>query len=89
MTDLSKFAANLDCVFRVLFLGAGKIASRSDLLEILLRVDIALMTYDFYGPWSSTTGAHSALYTCNAGSYSIDQSVKDWTSWVSTARNLL
>ncbi|GAA5959816.1 hypothetical protein JCM3765_000110 [Sporobolomyces pararoseus] len=55
MTDLTKFAANLDYV--------------------------ALMTYDFYGPWSSTTGAHSALYTCNAGSYSIDQSVKDWTSW--------
>ncbi|GAA5840043.1 hypothetical protein JCM3766R1_000652 [Sporobolomyces carnicolor] len=63
MTDLSKFAANLDY--------------------------IALMTYDFYGPWSSTTGAHSALYTCNAGSYSIDQSVKDWTSWGVPACKLL
>ncbi|GAA5897334.1 glycoside hydrolase family 18 protein [Sporobolomyces salmoneus] len=63
MTDLRKFAANLDY--------------------------IALMTYDFYGPWSSTSGPHSALYTCNSSSYSIDQSVKDWTSWGVPACKLL
>ncbi|GAA6062333.1 hypothetical protein JCM10212_006583 [Sporobolomyces blumeae] len=54
LTDVSKFAANLDYV--------------------------SLMTYDFYGPWSKTTGAHAALYTCNASSYSVDQSVRDWMS---------
>ncbi|GAA5876791.1 hypothetical protein JCM16303_006287 [Sporobolomyces ruberrimus] len=42
---------------------------------------IALMTYDLFGPWSSQTGPHSALYTCNAKSYSVDQSVTDWISY--------
>ncbi|GAA5822643.1 hypothetical protein JCM5353_000619 [Sporobolomyces roseus] len=58
----------------------GKIMT--DVKKFVANLDyVNLMTYDFYGPWSSTTGAHSALYTCNAGSYSSDQSVRDWISW--------
>ncbi|GAA5842063.1 hypothetical protein JCM9279_002772 [Rhodotorula babjevae] len=41
---------------------------------------IQLMTYDYYGAWSSTTGANSPLYTCDAGSDSIDATVKRWVA---------
>jgi len=40
------------------------------------------MTYDYYGAWSSTTGANSPLYTCDAGSDSIDATVKRWIAAV-------
>lgn len=75
MTDVKKFVANLDCEQHHFALGAHTLTS-------FTPVDVNLMTYDFYGPWSSTTGAHSALYTCDAKSYSSDQSVRDWISWV-------
>ena len=75
MTDVKKFVANLDCEQHHFALGAHTLTS-------FTLADVNLMTYDFYGPWSSTTGAHSALYTCNAKSYSSDQSVRDWISWV-------
>ncbi|GAA6011266.1 hypothetical protein JCM11491_006778 [Sporobolomyces phaffii] len=53
----------------------------ADVSKFAANLDyINLMTYDLYGPWSSTTGAHAALYTCDAGSYSIDASVKKWIS---------
>ncbi|GAA5881312.1 hypothetical protein JCM1840_002264 [Sporobolomyces johnsonii] len=50
---------------------------------------LTLMSYDYYGPWSSTTGPNSALYTCNAGSDSIDETVKRWEGWGFPACKLL
>ncbi|BGP50485.1 hypothetical protein JCM10450v2_006404 [Rhodotorula kratochvilovae] len=41
---------------------------------------IQLMTYDFYGSWSATTGPNSPLYTCDAGSDSVDGAVKRWVA---------
>ncbi|GAA6056538.1 hypothetical protein JCM3770_006867 [Rhodotorula araucariae] len=41
---------------------------------------IQLMTYDFYGSWSATTGPNAPLYTCNAGSGSVDAAVKQWVA---------
>ncbi|CEQ40749.1 SPOSA6832_02407 [Sporobolomyces salmonicolor] len=51
--------------------------------------DLTLMSYDYYGPWSSTTGPNSALYTCNAGSDSVDETVKRWVGWGFPACKLL
>ncbi|GAA5908412.1 hypothetical protein JCM8208_006186 [Rhodotorula glutinis] len=51
----------------------------SDVSKFAAYVDwIQLMTYDYYGAWSATTGANSPLYTCDAGSDSIDATVKRW-----------
>ncbi|GAA5965768.1 hypothetical protein JCM21900_002131 [Sporobolomyces salmonicolor] len=50
---------------------------------------LTLMSYDYYGPWSSTTGPNSALYTCNAGSDSVDETVKRWVGWGFPACKLL
>ncbi|GAA5974702.1 hypothetical protein JCM11641_007231 [Rhodosporidiobolus odoratus] len=40
---------------------------------------IELMAYDFYGSWSGTTGPDAPLYTCNAGSDSVDATIARWT----------
>ncbi|KPV73520.1 glycoside hydrolase family 18 protein, partial [Rhodotorula graminis WP1] len=53
----------------------------SDVSKFAAHFDwIQLMTYDYYGAWSSTTGANSPLYTCDAGSDSIDATVKRWVA---------
>lgn len=43
---------------------------------------VQLMSYDYYGAWSSTTGPNSPLYSCNAGGDSADATVKRWIAGV-------
>lgn len=55
----------------------------TDVSKFALYLDyIELMAYDMYGAWSKTTGPNSPLYTCDAGSDSIDAAVKRWVAAV-------
>ncbi|GAA5938800.1 glycoside hydrolase family 18 protein [Sporobolomyces koalae] len=88
-SNLTKFFATLRATLGNAILLSADVPARGingpdgkilkDIAKFAQNLDyVALMTYDFYGSWSTTTGAHSALYKCNAGSWSVDDSVESY-----------